>query len=212
MKPQLKNYTHIIWDWNGTLLDDAWLCVDIMNTLLRKRNKPQITHAQYLEIFDFPVKEYYQRVGLDFSCEPFETLATEYILEYDKRQLECTLRGHAKEVLQFCHTCGITQSILSACHQERLENIVDNFAIRPFFAKLVGLSDYYASCKIATGKKLIKELNLCPEEVLLIGDTTHDFDVANALGIACVLVHGGHHSKEKLESTGAVIKNSLEEL
>jgi phosphoglycolate phosphatase len=101
---------------------------------------------------------------------------------------------------------------LSACHQERLESIVDNFAIRPFFARLVGLSDYYASCKIANGKKLIEDLNLCLEEVLLIGDTTHDFEVADALGIACVLVHGGHHSKKKLESTGAVIKNSLEEL
>jgi phosphoglycolate phosphatase len=52
MKHQLKDYAHIIWDWNGTLFDDAWLCVDIMNILLQRRNKPLITYPQYLEIFD----------------------------------------------------------------------------------------------------------------------------------------------------------------
>jgi phosphoglycolate phosphatase len=212
MKPQLKNYSHIIWDWNGTLLDDAWLCVDIMNTLLRRRNKPQITPTQYEEIFDFPVKEYYRKVGFDFSYEPFETLATEYIVEYDKRQLECTLRNQAREILQFCREYGMTQSILSACHQERLENIVNDFEIRPFFIKLIGLSNYYATCKKTNGKKLLADLHLRAEEVLLIGDTTHDFDVAKALGTDCVLIHGGHHSREKLDSTGSLVKNSLGEL
>ena len=36
----LKKYTNIIWDWNGTLLDDAWLCVDVMNGMLKEHGLP----------------------------------------------------------------------------------------------------------------------------------------------------------------------------
>ena len=53
-------YTHIIWDWNGTLLDDAWLCVDVMNGMLRERRLPTRTLDQYKEVFDFPVRNYYE--------------------------------------------------------------------------------------------------------------------------------------------------------
>ena len=43
----LQKYRHIIWDWNGTLLDDAWLCVEILNEILRRRNEQPVTHERY---------------------------------------------------------------------------------------------------------------------------------------------------------------------
>ena len=55
---QIKNYQHIIWDWNGTLLNDVKLCADIMNNLLKTRSLPTITLEKYREIFTFPVKDY----------------------------------------------------------------------------------------------------------------------------------------------------------
>jgi phosphoglycolate phosphatase len=208
----MKQYTHIIWDWNGTLFDDAWLCVEIMNMLLQKRNKPPITHLQYLNIFDFPVKDYYRRAGFDFTDEPFEALAAEYIQAYDRRQSECRLQPYAEEVLHRCRGQGISQSILSACHQDRLDEIVQHFSIDHFFQELVGLSDYYAASKITNGQKMLDNLKLSDTEVLLVGDTTHDFDVARTLGVDCVLIPGGHHSQEKLASTGALVTDSLREL
>ena len=49
LKP--SQYKHIIWDWNGTLLDDAWLFVDIMNGVLENRNMDTITVKKYRKIF-----------------------------------------------------------------------------------------------------------------------------------------------------------------
>ena len=37
----MGNYRHVIWDWNGTLLDDAWLCVEVLNGLLARRRRSQ---------------------------------------------------------------------------------------------------------------------------------------------------------------------------
>ena len=65
----MKNAKHIIWDWNGTLLDDKWLCVESINQALQKRNLPELSDDRYMEVFTFPVQEYYKAVGFDFDKE-----------------------------------------------------------------------------------------------------------------------------------------------
>lgn len=48
-----------------------------------------------------------------------------------------------------------------------------------------------------------------PEKVLMVGDTLHDLEVANAMGIKCVLVAQGHTSYTRLRDTGAFVFNDL---
>ena len=81
-------FRHIIWDWNGTLVDDTWLFVDIMNGVLKNRNLPIITLEDYRNVFDFPVKDYYLKLGFDFSDEPFESSGLDFIKIYDSRKFE----------------------------------------------------------------------------------------------------------------------------
>jgi len=212
METNLTKYQHIIWDWNGTLFDDAWLCVEIINKLLHKRNLPPITHKQYQEEFDFPVIDFYCGMGFDFSIESYEVVASEYIVEYDKRRLECKLRHDTMSILKSCADAGLTQSMLSAYQQTRLEEVVDYFQVRRFFTKLVGLNDYYAGGKIENGRQLIEELDFDAGKVLLVGDTVHDFEVAKAIGIDCMLSHSGHNSQERLKLCGVRVINSLTEV
>ena len=56
-------YKHIIWDWNGTPLDDRWLCIEAIINTLTKRNMNTITDNEYVELFCFPVKDYYKKLG-----------------------------------------------------------------------------------------------------------------------------------------------------
>jgi len=208
----LKRYKHIIWDWNGTLLDDARLCVDVLNLMLKKRSKPLISYQEYREEFDFPVKDYYTQLGFDFSAESFDKIAVEYLNEYNTRRAECKLHRGAVSVLKSCAGCGITQSILSAYPQSMLEEAVEYFGIRPFFIKLLGLDDHYAGGKLENGRKLIRKLGIAASNVLLVGDTIHDFEVAKAVGTDCVLIPDGHHGREKLELCGARVVDSIKDV
>jgi len=203
-------YRHIIWDWNGTLLDDAWLCVDIMNRVLSRRNMPPLTLRRYQEVFDFPVINYYKRLGFDFNKEPFEVSGTEFIDEYEKRRHEARLQPNAKEILKNVFNMGITQSLLSAYKQQTLEELTDQFDIRQFFIHVIGLDDHYATGKIKIGQNLMAKLkSYSGEEVLFVGDTLHDFEVAESLGIDSVLISGGHHTREKLNRSGTPVLQSL---
>ncbi|MGN1100061.1 MAG: HAD family hydrolase, partial [Christensenellales bacterium] len=59
-------YGFIIYDWNGTLLDDTAMCHDMLNELLDSHGLPAVSMEKYRQIFTFPIKKYYERAGFDF--------------------------------------------------------------------------------------------------------------------------------------------------
>jgi phosphoglycolate phosphatase len=205
----LEQYDHIIWDWNGTLLDDAAVCVQVLNKILVMHGKPEITLVQYRASFGFPVEDFYRQLGFDFAKDSYDALADEYISLYRQRQFECPLHEGVAGVLEYCLRLGITQSILSAYQQDLLAEAVACFGLASFFVRLAGRTDYFAQGKVAEGLRLIQDLDLDPSRVLMIGDTLHDAQVSKALGIGCVLIGNGHQAASRLESSGCRMLASI---
>lgn len=208
----LSGYQHIIWDWNGTLFDDTALCVTIINTMLRQRALPILSLDHYQAVFTFPVRDYYPRVGFDLGQESFETLSQEFVTTYESRRHESTLYPHTRRVLEQVTAAGKHQSLLSAYPQETLIDLVHAFDLGHLFEHLRGLGHIYADSKIDQGQQLLSELPHHQSDVLLVGDTLHDAEVAQALGTDCILIADGHQSKERLAQSGLPVVNSLEEL
>ena len=212
MNLPLFHYRHIIWDWNGTLLDDLELSVSAMNYLLGKRKLPLLSASQYKQFFRFPVADYYRQLGFDFAVEPFETLSTEFITAYNQDSCKCALHQGAARALETFRRAGLSQSILSAAHQDYLNEILNYHQIRSFFHRVVGLNHTQATSKAANAQHLIKELRCHPEEVLLIGDTLHDYEVSQAIGCHCLLLSNGHNTLERLQHCGVPVYQNLNDL
>ncbi len=183
-----------------------------MNKMLRKRNLPGIDSKKYREIFDFPVIDYYAKLGFDFSKESFEELTVEFIGEYYARFNECKLFDEVEEVLKKIRDRGISQSILSASKEDVLTEKIKHYGIDKYFSKTIGLENHYAESKIENGKKWIAELNLNPQEVLLIGDTAHDYIVSKHIGSDCLLIANGHYSYKRLAKLGVDVISTLKEM
>jgi len=207
----IKKYNHIIWDWNGTMLDDVKLCVDVGNNLFRKKNIPLISVEKYKSIFTIPVKEYYIAAGFDFEEESFEVVGKEWMDEYEERKYECSLHNGLINVMEKLNGIQISQSILSAYKQDNLNDMVKRFGLEKYLEHIVGLDNIYAASKLHLGKQLIAKLGNGHGETLFIGDTVHDFDVANEIGAECILISNGHQNREKLLETGTIVYDSLEE-
>ncbi len=202
----------IIWDWNGTLLDDLDFCISTINILLRKRDLQLLNRSTYKEVFSFPVKEYYKAVGFDFEKEDFAIPAKEFIDLYDDNVANCPLHPSALEVLQYFQNQGFRQFVLSAMKQTMLEKTLQQNEIFQFFEGVAGLNDHYAVSKIDRGKQLIKDLKIEIQNTWIIGDTIHDFEVAEQLGIKCILISDGHQSFERLKKTKMPVINKLSHL
>lgn len=212
MKPLSQRYDAFIWDWNGTLIDDRKVCVDILNRCLAARGLPQLSSERYLEIFEFPVINFYRSAGFDFAHETFEKIGMEYIMAYETAMFACPLHGRAKRLLEELRTLGKKQYVLSALFERDLKRIIEHFDLSSFFSSVRGLSDQYANSKVELGKRLMSECGVEPARTLMIGDTLHDLETARHLGIDCVLVAAGHNSHARLTTGGVPVYRSLEEL
>ncbi|MFC2085416.1 HAD family hydrolase [Bacteroidota bacterium] len=210
-----KKYKHVIWDWNGTIFNDVKLCCDIMNVLLSRRDIKKISIEEYKNVFTFPVKEYYKIVGHDISDANWEIISHEFMDEYEKNKKHYRLYENAEKVIAHFSQLKITQSVLSAYSQNTLDELIQHFHLRNYFIRLIGLDNIYAEGKLDNGLKWMKELGHKSGEVLLIGDTVHDFEVAKEIGADCLLISDGHQSKEKLlkftknvvDSLGDILKD-----
>jgi phosphoglycolate phosphatase len=205
-------YTVILWDWNGTLLDDGAYGLSVINSMLRKRGIPEPSREEHGRLFDFPVILYYERLGFDFSKEPFEVISHEFVDTYYAGVSGCVLRKEAVETLGFVRGRGIRQSVLSASRQDHLENFIRNYRLGEYFEELLGIDSVHAPGKSGRGCEWIRESGLDPARVLLIGDTMHDAEVAAEMGIDCWLVEGGHHPRYRLEQTGRPCLAGLREV
>jgi phosphoglycolate phosphatase len=207
------HYKHVIWDWNGTLLNDTWLCVEVLNGLLARRGRAPISNEDYRQNFGFPVVHFYDYLGFETDVDSFAQLSREFIDDYEARWFEeCELHPEAAQVLTELAELGMSHSVLSAAKQEALNEGIQHFGIREHFLGLVGADNIYAEGKVAQGHHWIEQLSWRPEEVVLVGDTLHDFEVAEAIGTHCILMGHGHHTSERLAKTGAPVVHSLREL
>jgi len=205
-------YRHFIWDWNGTLLNDAWLCVDIINSMLEERGIERVTAERYAQIFGFPLKEYCRKLGFNLERESYEELSDRFMEIYEQRRLECRLQDGARELLSEVREKEIEQSLLSAYKQDTLRELVDFFRLGEYFQAVVGVDNHYGNGKIERGRQRIAEMEHSGEDILLIGDTLHDLEVAEAMGVDCALVPSGHQHIDRLREGGGRVVESLSEV
>ena len=206
------SYTHIIWDWNGTLLDDVHISITAMNMVLSDYGLTQFPDKDYYRsIFCFPVRDYYERSGFDFTKIPFEKPATEFIVNYRRLSPQAELFVGAKRLIDRLSGEGKTQLILSASEKNALDAQIEPFGIREYLVDVLGIDNHYAESKAGIAQEWFSTHGVDPKKAVFVGDTTHDFEVAQEVGCTCILVACGHQSREVLERTGAPVADDLEQ-
>lgn len=189
----------IIWDWNGTLLDDVDICVKAMNKLLEARRLSVMSKVKYRDIFRFPVQEYYHELGFNFEKEDFAIPALEFMRHYQDLLPEAVLFGGVLETLEKLKAAGYRQFVLSAMEQNLLNQLLKKHRISTYFEYIQGIEDHFASGKMMAAQKLIALIGQYDIKPLLVGDTLHDAEVGEAAGFKTVLFSGGHFSENRLK-------------
>lgn len=195
---RLSPYNHIIWDWNGTILDDVRQTSEVISIILEKYDMPALSQQAYRDIFCFPVKNYYERLGFDFNKVSFEELSDLFIELYTQKSAEAGLFLGMVETLEALGQAGKKLSVLSAASQAHLEQMLEQHQLHIHFTHVYGLDNHYAASKLERGRELINAAQILPGETILVGDTDHDFEVGKELGVDVLLVGDGHQCKSRL--------------
>ena len=196
----MKNINTIIWDWKGTLLKDIDICMDSINSLLQKRNHNPISKDIYKEIFTLPVKDYYIKAVFDFNKESFNKVAIEFIELYHEKLKDSDIFKEVISVLEYFYKNNYQQLLVSAMEHSSLVHSVKQKGIYKYFNYVSGINDHYAVSKIDNASKLLKKSGINSYQACLIGDTIHDYEVAQEIGCKCLLVSNGHQSIKRLKT------------
>lgn len=204
-------WTHLIWDFNGTLYDDVEAGVKSINVLLTARGLPPLPSVEaYRDHFGFPIETYYRALGLDVDGEGFDALAHEWMEQYLLYSQSAGVREGVEPVLRELTARGIRQLVLSASERRLLLRQLDELGIAHYFETVLGLDNIYAHSKVEIAEQWHRKN---PDAIpLFVGDTLHDAEVAAAIDADCVLITGGHHDRARLAMAGVPVIDSFDEL
>jgi len=203
--------TYVLWDWNGTLLDDTQAALDTLNIMLARRGGKPIGMGFYRDTFSFPVKPFYESIGVALEHEDWDALAREYHDLYAAQPK--ALNRETIAALERVKTSGARQSIISALRQDLLDEVTTATGVAPYMECIYGTDNLDGASKLDRALELMSAIapaGTAAPDVVLIGDALHDKEVADALGIRCVLCAQGSHAGWRLRKVAPTGETLLE--
>lgn len=203
---------HIVWDWNGTLLDDLAVVVEAVNVGLAGFGAGPIDADGYRTHYTRPVSRFYESLlGRPVPPEEWLELNEMFHQAYFGKVATVGLTPDARRALELARRAGATQSVLSMAPHEHLVPIVMEHRLHAYFTAVRGSSGNRGEVKAGSLREHLLEIDREPEEVVVIGDTTDDAVAAAQVGAAAVLYDGGSHHLADLELVGVPVAATLVE-
>jgi phosphoglycolate phosphatase-like HAD superfamily hydrolase len=201
---------HIVWDWNGTLLDDLEIVVEALNVGTAALGVPAIDEDGYRDHFTRPVRAFYDSLfGRPVTDPEWDHLNNSFHEQYYLREPRAQLTSGAEEAMARVSSLGWSQSLLSMSMHDQLIGFVTDRGIADRFDLIDGLTANLGGLKSEHLESHLASLELEPGRALLIGDTPDDAVAARQVGAAVILYDGGSHHLPTLQAMGAPVAHSL---
>lgn len=199
---------HLVWDWNGTLLNDLQLVVDATNAAMAKVNGPVVSAQEHRRRFRCPISEYYaDLLGRPVEAEEFRRLDKLFHDEYRTGLNRCEL---AADALSAIRAWSGSQSLLSMWFHDELVPTVQRFGLTELFARIDGRPrDVGGDHKAEYLARHLFELGISGRSTVLIGDSVDDAHAAESVGARCVLYSGGVTHPDVLRASGYPVADTL---
>ncbi|MCT2591319.1 haloacid dehalogenase-like hydrolase [Streptomyces sp. N2-109] len=203
--------THIVWDWNGTLLHDVHAVLEATNASFAELGLPSITLERYRELYCVPVPRFYERLmGRTPTEEEWEALDSSFHRHYWQRCDGVALTDGAAELLAERRREGHTQSLCSLAPHDLLVPLVRTHGIDGHFLRVdgaLGPSGGGKADQMARHLSALQEVDRA--RTVVVGDAVDDALAAAHAGVGAVLYTGGSHSRASLATAGVPVVDTL---
>ncbi len=204
-------YQYIFWDFNGTIIDDVHNALGCVNDLLARKKRSPITLNEYYNYVETPIIGFYRHILPPEELD-FDEISKLFHEDYARRIVDTQLAEGAYEIMHSLKEQGARQYIVTANHIDEVTNLIKKFGIFDCVEQVLGADNTRAESKTERAKTLFDSLNIHPNDAIFIGDTLHDLETANALGIDCVLVEYGHQGRKLLREHNAFTVATLKDV
>jgi phosphoglycolate phosphatase len=207
----MKQYKYILWDWNGTIIDDVGVALDGVNHMLQQKKLPIITLQEYRQAMGTPILRFYEHF-FDMNEISLEWITEQFHNYYDGHEKELKLHLGVEQMLQRKKEQGCHQVILSASASSVISRYIEKFSLDFYFDAVLGADDFLAASKIERAMTYFRKQRWNPQEVVLLGDTVHDYEVAQEMNVDCILLTYGHQDSQSLLECGCPVYDAIAEI
>ena len=214
-----KQSTHLVWDWNGTILDDIQAVIGATNAAFAEIGLEPITLERYRALYCVPIPVFYERLmGRLPTDDEWVVMDECFHRHYTERRVGCGLTEGVEELLAQWRLAGCSQSLLSMYGHDQLVPVVRAYGIESHFIRVDGRTGPSGGSKALHMERHLAALaaqggggGISAERTVVIGDAVDDAVAAAHVGARAVLYSGGSHSRASLEAVGVPVVDTLAE-
>ncbi len=195
----------VAFDWNGTIMSDAKACQFADSEVLKHFNHPPLTLTKFRQHFKIPVRDFW--VSLGFDGDKFdknaELIQKIYSSHFEPREKTSRTRAGIRELLVWLRSQSLTIIIFSNHPAEHIERQLKRLKLEEYFDFIIGrevmtghMHKRYKGDKL---QELVQSRNLNPVEVLTVGDTDEEIEIAKQFGFRSVAISGGYQTTARLK-------------
>lgn len=196
----------VAFDWNGTILADVIACLKADDAARKTLGHKPISLKKFRETFEIPVLNFYAKLGLDVknSPEKFESSEDIFHSTYDKLSAKAKTRLGTRKLLKYLEKNKIPAIIFSNHITNHINWHLKRLGLEKHFRHIIANEKIGAALiKRAKGEKLksyLKENKIPGDEILIIGDTTEEIEIAREMGAVCCAVKSGYSTTARLKT------------
>ncbi|MEW5903138.1 MAG: HAD-IA family hydrolase [Pseudomonadota bacterium] len=195
-----KRYQLIVFDWDGTVMDSTAVIATSIQSACRDLDLPVPSDEDARHVIGMGLNEALRHAVPAAPEEMYEPLADRYRHYFLAQDQTIPLFSGARETIEELHAAGHALAVATGKSRKGLDRVLDSSGLRPYFLATRTADQTFSKPHPAMLLELMDELGMQPDEVLMVGDTTHDLQMAINAGVDAVGVTHGAHPEDQLRA------------
>jgi phosphoglycolate phosphatase len=193
-----KQFDLIVFDWDGTLMDSTATIVRCIQAAAKDLGLPVPDNRAASQVIGLGLLDAMQAVLPGIDPKFYPRMAERYRYHYLSRDQELVLFDGAYEMLQELSQLGYFLAVATGKSRVGLNRAMDAVRVVSLFDATRCADETFSKPHPAMLQELTRELGQDMKRTVMIGDTTHDLQMALNAGAAGIAVHYGAHTPDEL--------------
>jgi phosphoglycolate phosphatase len=194
-------YSLVVFDWDGTLIDSAGTIVECIQQAARDMGLEVPGRERASHVIGLGLHDSLRHAVPGLPPGRYLEFADHYRRHFLARQDSMLLFGGIRELLESLHR-GRRLAIATGKSRKGLDRALEAERLRRYFSASRCADETHPKPHPAMLLEIMDELGVEPAQALMIGDTSHDLDMAKAAGVDALAVTYGAHPEHGLRACG----------
>ena len=195
----MRKFDLIVFDWDGTLMDSAGTIARCVQNAFADLALPVPSDAQARYIIGLGMEDAMRYLCPDLPLSDYQRVAERYRHHFLRCEHEPVLFEEVALLLELLKNEGYLLAIATGKSRVALDRVLAQTDLTHWFDVSRCADECFSKPHPAMLYEIMESLYISPEKTLMVGDTTHDLQMAINANCSAIAVECGAHEREALE-------------